>query len=322
MRSVNVLVVGEALVDVVRDGSALVREHVGGSPLNVAVGLARLGVAATLAAHVGVDRRGQAVRDHLAASGVALEAVGPPGVPTSTAVASLSAGGAATYELDVDWNPTFLPDPSRFDMLHVGSIGTVLPSGANLVRALAEEAAARAIPVSLDPNVRLSIQPDPSVWRQTFDLLRPAVSHLKMSDEDAAVLFPGASAQLVADTLASEGRGRLVALTHGADGAYVASPAGAAQVVARSSEVVDTIGAGDAFTAAMLTWSGRRAWPAPGMLDSADLEDVANFASHAASITCSRKGADPPWSHEMVEPTRAATPVRGSRPPGSSAGIR
>ncbi len=289
----RVLVVGEALVDVVTVEGGPAVEHVGGSPLNVAVGLGRLGVPTTFAAQVGDDEHGQRIVEHLAASGVELVPLRPVPRRTGTAVATLSADGSARYAFDLTWGPGDLPGLEGYDALHVGSLGAALRPGAARVVALAAEARGRGIPVSFDPNVRLAVEPDHRVWCRAFTDLLPHASVVKLSDEDGGVLLPGYRPPDLARTLARSDR--LVMVTGGAAGSWAAAGSSAARASAAATGVVDTIGAGDSFMAAALAWLVRHAWRTD------DLDALTAYASAAAGITCSRPGADPPWSTELPD---------------------
>ena len=294
----TVLVIGEALVDVVRRGDGEPEPHAGGSPFNVAVGLARLDVATVLAAQVGDDPYGDGLRAHLADSGVVLEPLDPVPARTSTAHATLAADGSASYEFDLTWDPSELPDPADFEAVHVGSLGTALQPGAELVAGLVLSADLLGIPVSFDPNVRLTVEPDTAVWRAVFDAVAPYASVLKMSDEDAAALFPGEAPIDVARRLSFD-RG-IVAVTCGGDGSHLAVGGRAVTVPPADIRVVDTIGAGDSFMAAMRAWCATYGWPSGDELDPTELLDLGMYASSAAGITCSRPGADPPRTDDLV----------------------
>jgi fructokinase len=295
---VTVLVIGEALVDVVRKPDQDLVPHAGGSPFNVAVGLARLDVPTRLAAQIGADAYGDLLREHLYDSDVALELLEPAPERTSTADATLAEDGSASYVFDLTWDPAELPDPADFEAVHVGSLGTALEPGAALVAGLVVSADALGIPVSYDPNVRLTVEPDPAVWRRVFEQVAPYASILKMSDEDAAVLFPDVPpAELVRRLSADRG---IVAITCGGEGAHVAAGGRHASVPPADVRLVDTIGAGDSFMAAMLAWCATYDWPGGDELDATELTDLAMYASSAAAITCSRPGADPPWTRELT----------------------
>ncbi|MBC7633759.1 carbohydrate kinase [Aeromicrobium sp.] len=293
----TVLVIGEALVDVVQRDGVDPEPHAGGSPFNVAVGLARLDVPTQLATQLAPDAYGALLRERLDESGVMLSSLEPVPDHTSSASATLAADGSASYVFDLTWNPEQLPDPGQFEAVHVGSLGTSLEPGARLVADLVVSADALGIPVSYDPNVRLAVEPDAAVWRRVFETIVPYASIVKLSDEDAAVLFPGEKPHDLARRLSSE-RG-LVAVTVGGEGAVLSATGAAASIKAPAIEVVDTIGAGDSFMAAMLAWCAVYSWPSAAELDLTELTDLAAYAAMAAAITCSRPGADPPRSADL-----------------------
>lgn len=294
----TVLVIGEALVDVVQRPGREPEPFAGGSPFNVAVGLGRLDVETVLAAQIGGDRFGDGLRWHLGDSDVTLVELEPVPAQTSTARATLADDGSATYEFDLTWDPAELPDPSAFEAVHVGSLGTALVPGSALVAELVMSADVLGIPVSYDPNVRLTVEPDVEVWRRAFAAVAPHASIIKMSDEDAAVLFPGEKPDELVRRLASEHG--IVAITLGGEGAVIAAGSAFASVPPADVRVVDTIGAGDSFMAAMLGWCATYEWPSSGELDDTELTDLALYASSAAAITCSRPGADPPRTVELT----------------------
>lgn len=289
----TVLVIGEALVDIVESSA-----HPGGSPFNVAVGLARLDVPTVLATQIGPDPYGNLLREHLHYSDVRLEELAPTPPQTSTAAVTIGADGAASYVFDLTWNPTELPDPAYVDAVHVGSLGTLLQPGASLVAGLVLSADALGIPVSYDPNVRLTVEPDPTRWRAIFDTIWPYASILKLSDEDAAALFPGEDPADLARRLAADHG--IVAVTLGGEGAVIAGGGGFATIPPADVRIVDTIGAGDSFMAAMLAWAATYDWPSADELDTTELTDLAMYAASAAAITCSRPGADPPRTKDMT----------------------
>ena len=292
------LIVGEALVDVVQRPGAEPEPHAGGSPFNVAVGLSRLDVPVRLAAQLADDAYGELLRNRLHESEVVLDPLQPSPARTSTALATLADDGSATYEFDLKWDPAALPDPSEFEVVHVGSLGTALKPGAELVADLVVMADALGVPVSFDPNIRLTVEPDHAVWLRTFESIAPHASIIKMSDEDAAVLFPGQEAGALAQELATGGS--LVAITLGGDGAVIANSHVVARIEAPTITVVDTIGAGDSFMAAVLSWSAAYSWPAADELDLTELTDLGMYACSAAAITCSRPGADPPSTADIT----------------------
>jgi fructokinase len=282
----SALVVGEALVDVVHRGSATPEVLPGGSPLNVAVGLARLGIPATLHSSFGADAHGLAIAEHLAASDVTVTTTTVTTDPTSVAEATIGADGAATYDFRIAWDPAAV-DPSGFDLVHTGSIGAALEPGATRVE---EALAASAGLVSFDPNIRPALMPARPVALARVERLVGLADVVKASDEDAAWLYPGETVDAVLARWAALGP-RLVVITRGGEGADALTAEGAFHVDVPSVTVADTIGAGDSFMAGLLADVLRNGFHDP----AASLA----FAARCAAITVSRPGANPPWSREL-----------------------
>ena len=294
------VVVGEALVDVVVTADGRTTEAPGGSPLNVAVTLARLGVPTTLVTALGDDPRGDRIAEHLAGSGVELADGARTLEATSSAVARLGADGAATYDFDLHWDLPDRPLPAA-TVVHAGSLGLFLPPGAEVVRAQLERAAERSL-VTLDPNARPTLVPDADATRAGFELACAHAHVVKLSDEDAAWLYPGTSVEAVVDRLLGLGI-RLVGVTRGAGGVRLASSAASVDVGAPRVQVADTIGAGDSLMGALVQQLVVRDLAADLVggraLTSVELTEIGGFATSVAAVTVSRHGADPPWLDEL-----------------------
>ncbi len=297
-----VLVVGEALVDVVVTPQGESVRRPGGSPMNVAVGLARLQVPTRLVTRLGDDADGLLVREHLAASHVALaEGAADPSVATGVAVAHLDAQGVATYEFRVTWDlpPTPLPDDCR--AVHVGSIGAGVRPGRDAVVALATAAHAAGLPVSFDPNARPAFTPDAEVaWQDVLDLAG-LCDLVKLSDEDAAFFQPGREVLDVAHAVLEQGPA-LVVVTGGGGVATAVSRTGVVVVAeSRKVEVADTVGAGDSFMAALVaaTLPDRAAGAWVEGPTHSHVAEYLSAAHAAAAVTVTRRGADPPRLDEL-----------------------
>lgn len=316
MPSGTALVIGESLVDVRHDTRVdppEVVEHPGGSPLNIAVALARLGVETTLVTQVGDDDRGATLARHVADSGVELVRLAPTR-QTSTATAVIGADGAAAYEFDLVWAPDQLPDAADYSLVHVGSIGAALAPGADRVAELVAAAATAGVPVSFDPNVRPAITPDLDDVRRRAERIADGATLLKLSDEDAVLLYPATQVEDLPRRLVERHGVRLVAVTRGAAGLVLDDGAHTVSVPAQQVTVADTIGAGDTVTAALLAGLLERrllepgGWPTPGPAAEATLEWLGSFAVQAAAATCARPGTDPPWRAELaITPAEPST---------------
>ncbi|MGP3987295.1 carbohydrate kinase family protein [Streptomyces sp. 3N207] len=303
-----ITVVGESLIDLV--GSAGERTFAalpGGSPANVAVGLARLGNQVTLATHLGDDTLGRLVREHLEHSGVRIRILPGAKEPTSLAIATLDTDGVADYDFRVAWDihePPVLDDSCR--AVHTGSLATTLAPGADVLEAfLAAERARGAVTLSLDPNIRPSLLPSRTEVVARVERQVAMVDVVKVSTEDLRLLYPGEKDTEVARRWLASGPA-LVVVTRGGAGACAVTAAGEVRQPASRVDAVDTVGAGDAFTAGILDWLGQagllggaRRGQLAG-LDRTALGDLLRTASVIAGITCTRQGAEPPTRTEVA----------------------
>ncbi|MGN7192111.1 MULTISPECIES: carbohydrate kinase [unclassified Curtobacterium] len=290
----TVIVIGEALVDVVDRPEGRV-EHPGGSPMNVAVGLARLGRPARLVCALGDDARGASVRDHVGASDVQVDATAID--RTSTAVATIGEDGGASYEFDLDWRLDAVDVPAGTPLVHVGSIGAVLQPGAQVVLDAVRSRPTGAL-VSVDPNVRPTITPDRDGVLATLAPLLAEADVVKCSDEDAAWLWPDRDVDAVLDGLLEHGAG-LAAVTLGGSGCAIATARARRTLPAPTVDVADTIGAGDSFMSGLLA-GVLATGTAPVDLDEDELGRLAALALACAAVTVSRPGADPPTRDELA----------------------
>ena len=296
------VVVGESLVDIVITPDGARSYAVGGSPLNVAVGLARLDVPSLLITHIGDDENGRAVAEHLRDSGVGIQPASVlPGSRTSTATARLDSRNAASYDFDLTWDlpAQRLPDAAG---LHVGSLGTVLPTGRDVVRDLVAQADALDVFVSYDPNVRPAFLTDPRrAWDDVIELAG-ASRLVKVSDEDLQALRPGEPVGALAEQLLAGKETELLIVTRGDAGAMAFGEGSEVSVPAPPVAVVDTVGAGDSFMAATLAIVTEWQLLAPGMLSALGVDHVRTMlegAMAAAAVTCSRRGSNPPRRSEL-----------------------
>jgi fructokinase len=308
-----VAVAGEALIDLVPAGREGLFEAVpGGSPANVAVGLARLGVPVRLLARIAADPLGRRIRAHLAGNGVDLSWAVKAGEPTSLAIVTLGPDGSPEYDFRVDgtadwqWRDAELVGvlDGRVAALHGGSLAFTMPPGADALARLFERARASAT-VSYDPNCRPLLMGAPEAVRDRVQALVALADVVKVSAEDLAWLHPGQAPEQVAEAWLATGPA-VVAVTLG-PGGVIAAARGAEMVrrPGRRVEVVDTVGAGDSFMSALLAGLHRRGLLGVerrarlGAVDAGTLAGVLDEAVLASAITCSRHGADPPTAQEL-----------------------
>lgn len=301
----DVLVVGEALVDVVRDTSGEPeRRHPGGSPANVALGLARLGRTVHLVTQLGDDDDADLVRDHLTGAGVVVHAETTATGRTSTAVAELDDHGVARYTFDLAWTLSADALAGRdASVVHAGSIAALLDPGAQVIEEFLGGCRDRAM-ITYDPNVRPTLLADADTIRPRVERLVAVADVVKASDEDLAWLYPSTTVENVARTWATSGP-QLVVVTRGGAEAIAVHGVHVHRASAPRVDVVDTVGAGDAFMAGLI--DGLCAYGAAGAdsrsriaaLDADAVVDVLRRASAVAAVTVSRPGADPPTASEL-----------------------
>lgn len=307
-----IAVAGEALVDVVPAPTDGYFEFApGGSPANVAVGVSRLGVPARMLARLGTDLLGRRLRAHLSDNGVDLSRAVEATEPSSLAIVEVAPDGVADYDFRIDGTADWQWTPSELDgafddvvAVHSGSLALTQEPGASVLRAALARAAATAT-ISYDPNARPRLMGSPdSVLQGVYELVGVA-DVVKVSDEDLRWLLPGTPPGEILDDWLARGPA-LVAITLGGEG-VLAGTAGGVRTTApgRAVDVIDTVGAGDSFSAALLAGLARRdllGAPHRAALRAIAplvLDEVLEEAVTASSITCSRRGAQPPTAAEL-----------------------
>ncbi|MBB5912775.1 fructokinase [Nocardia transvalensis] len=303
------LVIGEALIDIVIRDGRVTGEHVGGSPLNVAVGLGRLGRAVSFLTSIGADDYGRRIVSHLEASGVGLAEGSVSLAKTATARATLDENGSATYRFDIEWRPR--PGVVAAPLVvHTGSIAAVLEPGCDEVVAVIDRHAPEST-VTFDPNLRPQLIEDPEVARARIESLVSRADVVKASDEDLRFLYPGTAPEDIAAQWLSSGPS-IVSVTLGGQGSFAVCRAGTVRIPARPATVVDTVGAGDAFMSGLIDalWDH-------GLLGSDNRKSLRDIevgalrsslesAALSSALTVSRPGADLPYratrdAHSTVE---------------------
>jgi fructokinase len=312
-------VVGEALLDMVqveRGGDFAARP--GGGPMNIAIGLQRLGHPTELMARLSTGALGAIVREHVERNGVGLAAAVSTDEQTTLAFASLDEHGRATYDFyvhdtaDWGWTITELDRlPPTTQVIHTGSLATAIEPAADAIASLLERLHdAGAVLTSYDPNVRPALVGSRTAAVTQVERLVRAAHVAKASDEDLGWLYPGIPAQ---DSLHrwSEMGPALVVMTRGPDGCVgLVSGGEPVPVPGRQVQLVDTIGAGDSFSSALLSGLADAGCATPatiGGVTSDVLERVLSRATLAAALTCQRAGADPPTRAELDEAEAGST---------------
>lgn len=321
-----ILACGEALFDLFAEtaGDRLSFDaRPGGSPFNVAVGLARLDCPVAFFGALSHDLFGERLLALLRREGVDTALVGRRAAPTTLSVVGVDASGSPAYAFygdsaaDRRIAPQDLPElDETVRLIHLGSYSTVVAPVGDALVALARREHGRRL-IAYDPNVRLSVVDDPHAWRSRLDDLLPDVDLLKISAEDAGLLFPDRDpAELARDWLKQDPS--LVVVTRGGDGADAFTRQAHVHRPARRVTVVDTVGAGDTFQAALLDglWRQRldSAEALAGM-DAATLAALLDRAIAAAAVTCTRRGADLPRRGDLDRAADHPAPVRRLRSP-------
>lgn len=305
-----VTVVGECVADAFarQDAQASVVLDVlaGGGPANTAVALARLGTPARFLARISADVFGEMFRQRLTSSGVDVTGCVTASEPSTLAIAGLDAEGRAVYgfyaEGTADWQWTDTELVASSDgasaCLHTGSLALVREPGGPRIEEFLERSRAHAT-ICIDPNVRPGFVP-PAVYRERILRWCALADILRLSEEDLAHLAPGSSVSDVFDRWHAAGA-RLIVLTRGANGAVASLDGQRVTIPGIPVQVVDTVGAGDAFTAGLLHHLGANGRLGGRMqsLTVADVEAACGFAVRVAAATCRVRGAQPPWGHEL-----------------------
>ena len=294
MISKLVWVAGEALIDLIPDVTGAQIPKVGGGPANTAKAVARLGYRTSFIGGISSDSYGQMIEDELKDSGVELELSMKSDQPTALAIATLDTQGAASYEFKLEGTSTFAFDESWLpqgqpDVVHVGSVATILEPGAS---ELLTWASSQSAPIVFDPNVRPSIEGDKDKYRNSVERWIDLASIVKLSEEDLDWLYGDES---VVKTWFDRGVA-LVVITRGDKGLSALGSDFRVDIPALFVSVVDTVGAGDTIGAVIV--EGLVEYGLAG-LSGDNLFLILERAAKAASITCSRAGANPPWKAEL-----------------------
>ena len=298
----SIWVCGEVLIDLIPGADGVRVAHVGGGPANTAKALARLGHDVHFIDGISSDEYGQMSRKELLDDEVKLDLALKSDKPTCTAEVTLAADGGASYVFTIhgtatfDFNESWLPDPSRYkpQALHIGTLAIIVEPSSSVLYEWAIKVAEFA-PIVLDPNVRPSVVGNRIRYVAAVEKWAAISSVIKLSDDDMKWLYPDESFESVAQRWIAQGTS-VVVITRGSDGLIGFSSAGSVEVPGVKIEVADTVGAGDTVGAIIV-----EAMVEKGILNLNDevLKATLHRAAVAAGITCSRKGAQPPYKHEL-----------------------
>lgn len=304
----HILAIGEALIDVVvtYEQPDFPVEIPGGSPANVALTLGRLDRPVALATWIGLDERGRLIDFHMNDSGVHVTAASRGASHTSTALARLDESGAASYTFDLEWAPTPpIKVPPTAQILEAGSISAIIEPGASAVLDALTRGREHAL-VCFDPNARPSIMGEPEAALASLERFIALADVVKVSDEDIEWLTGGAPIDEVVDRWLGMGPS-LVVVTRGKHGSDVATASGLRFTKTPADvPVVDTVGAGDSFMGGIIDamWGmglrGGEARETLRTLPEEQVRAIIDRASAVSDVTVSRKGANPPWAHELA----------------------
>jgi fructokinase len=302
-----ILVGGEALFDVVAGDGAALEAHPGGAAFNAVRTIARLGQPATYLGRLSTDRFGARLERILLDDGVSLKSVVRTEDPTTLALAELGDGGSVsryrfyaqgTSAAGLTSEAALVALPERVDTLFVGTLGLVLEPMASAHEAVVDRLSGTGTMIAVDPNCRPHAIGDPAAYRKRLKWILARTHLLKVSEEDVAFLDPDRDPVKATRALLVDGPA-VGLLTRGGDGAVVVTPDAEVVVTPPPANVVDTIGAGDAFAGGFLSWWRERGLGAEPLRDLDTVVEAVQFACRVAARTCERAGASPPYRAEL-----------------------
>ncbi|MCW2912655.1 MAG: frk [Actinomycetia bacterium] len=312
----HIAVIGEAVADAFPNPSQAERGVLnlqvrpGGSPVNTAIGLSRLGTPTSFLGRLAPGPFGDLIREHLIASRVDLTDSVRASEPATLAITAIDSSGQATYDFYADgtadwqWTREELTQrrPGGAFCVHTGSLALIREPGGPLIEDLLSDMKPHAT-ISIDPNVRPRLVA-PETYRAHLDRWTRLADIFRLSDEDFGHLYPDTELEQACDTWHENGV-RLAVVTRGAEGAFASFDGTRITVPTPDIALVDTVGAGDAFTAGLLHWLDSKGYLG-GRLDgvtSDDLRQAMMFATYIAAETCKVPGADPPWGDHLTPTT-------------------
>ena len=299
-----ITVAGEALIDLIVDEAGHIDPRFGGGPFNVARAVARLGQPTAFLGRLSGDRFGRLMRADLDRNGVLVAIGAPADVPTTLAMVDVDPDGVPGYQFYLSGTSAAAIEPGQAVLpagttaLHVGSLGLVMePAGSSLEQLVTRLPG--GITVMLDPNCRPGAIASRPAYLERLDHIVRRADLVKTSTEDLAYLFPGRDTDYAAADLLGRGPACLL-VTDGA--APVRAFAGTQQIRVEvpPAQIVDTVGAGDAFGGAFLAWWMGQGLGRDELRDPQPVRQATQAAVWASVTTCTRRGAEPPWASELA----------------------
>ncbi len=302
-----ITVTGEALIDLVVDHDGRVDAQPGGGPFNAARTIGRLGLAPAFLGRLSADSFGRLLRASLDQDGVTLAVPEPADAPTTLAAVDVDEDGAARYRFYLAGTSSFALEypllsgslPDGVTALHAGSLALVSePIATSIERLIATDLPPDAL-VMIDPNCRPEVITDEQAYRSRLSRILRRADVVKASREDLGYLFPGMPAPAAAAALLGQGPA-LVLVTDGPRPARALMPGHEVTAGVPAVQVVDTIGAGDAFGGAFLAWWSASELTRSDLHRPGPVKEALQAAAEVASLTSTRVGADPPWYAEVA----------------------
>jgi fructokinase len=299
-----ITVAGEALIDLIVDQAGNVDPRMGGGPFNVARAVARLGQPATFLGRLSGDRFGQLMRADLERNGVRVAVADPSDEPTTLALVDVDPAGVPAYHFYLAETsaaaigPAGALLPAGATALHVGTLGLVMEPVGTSIEGLAVNAPGDVM-VMLDPNCRPGAIPSRQAYLDRLGRILGRADVVKVSTEDLAYLFPGQDAGPAAADLLGRGPA-CVLVTDGAAPVRALTPGKEIHVGVPVVPVVDTVGAGDSFGGAFLSWWTGNGHGRAGLADPELVREATQASVYASVVTCTRRGAEPPWAYELA----------------------
>jgi fructokinase len=299
-----ITVAGEVLIDLIVNPVGHIDPRFGGGPFNVARAVARLGQPSAFLGRLSGDRFGRLLRDDLDRHGVLVVIDAAAQAPTTLAVVDVDPAGVPGYRFYLAGTAAAAIEPQQAilppatTVLHIGSLGLVMePIGTSLEQLVAT--LPDGITVMLDPNCRPGAIASRQAYLDRIDRILRRVDVIKTSTEDLAYLFPGRDTEYAAAELLGKGPACMV-VTDGAAPVRAFSAGREIRAEVPPAQIVDTVGAGDAFGGAFLSWWAGRGLGRADLREPEAVRSATRAAIYASVVTCTRRGAEPPWAAELA----------------------